>query len=99
MGENKKVFKFGNNGKLSSRGKYFLPPNLAGKSIILGVYVIDSDVPLLLSKKAMKKAGMKIDLKDDTVTVLEIEKNWSPNDVDIIVYHYQGIPPKPLKRA
>ena len=64
-----KVFKFGNNGKLSSQGKYLLPANLAGKAIKLSVDVIKSDIPLLLSKAAMKKAGMKIDLKEDTVTV------------------------------
>ena len=30
--------------------------------------MVDSDIPLLLSKGAMKKAGMKIDMQDDTVT-------------------------------
>ena len=40
-----------------------------GHQVKLEVDVIESDIPLLLSKKAMKKAGMSIDLKDDTVTV------------------------------
>lgn len=63
-----RVFKFGNDGKLKSEGKYFLPAVIAGMEVELEVDYVDSDIPLLLSKKAMKKAGMVIDMRDDTVT-------------------------------
>ena len=63
-----RVCKFGNNGRLPSEGKYFIPATLARKEVILEMDVVDSDIPLLLSKQAMKKAKMNIDLEDDTVT-------------------------------
>ena len=63
-----KVFKFGNNGRLKSEGRYIVPATLARKPVTIEIDVVKSDIPLLLSKQAMKKAGMNIDLKDDTVT-------------------------------
>ena len=63
-----KVFKFGNNGRLLSQGAYKIPVTLAKTDVLLEMDVVESDLPLLLSKKAMKKAQMKIDLAGDTVT-------------------------------
>ena len=63
-----KVFKFGNNGRLPSQGSYKIPVTLAKKEVTLEMDVVESDLPLLLSKAAMKKAQMNIDLSDDTVT-------------------------------
>ena len=69
-----KIFKFGNNGRLPSEGRYLVPAILAGTSVTIGVDVIDSDIPLLLSKQAMKKAGMNIDLQNDVATVFGKEE-------------------------
>lgn len=69
-----KIFKFGNNGRLPSKGRYLVPATLAGTSVTIGVDVIDSDIPLLLSKQAMKKAGMNIDLQNDVATVFGKEE-------------------------
>ena len=41
------------------------PCNLAGKSIVIRADVVDSDIPLLLSKDSMKKAKIKLDLEND----------------------------------
>ena len=73
--ESNRVFKFGNNGKLTSQGLYILPCIIAGKSCTIEVDVVKSDILLLLSKKAMKKAKMKIDLENDKCAVFgkEIE--------------------------
>ena len=57
-----KVFKFGNNGRLASQGSYMIPVTLPKKEVILEMDVVESDLQLLLSKNAMKKAQMKIDL-------------------------------------
>ena len=65
----KSVFSFGNNGRLPSEGKYFIPAILAGNKVDIEMDVVKSNIPLLLSKKAMKKVGMKIDMTDDTVIV------------------------------
>ena len=69
-----KIFRFGNNGKLPSEGRYLVPATLAGTNVTIGMDVIDSDIPLLLSKQAMKKAGMKIDIKNDTATAFGNEE-------------------------
>jgi transposase InsO family protein len=60
-----RVFKFGNNGHLRSVGSYILPAVLAGKNVTIQTDVVESDIPLLLSKIAMKKLKMKIDLDKD----------------------------------
>ena len=65
----KRLFKFGNNGKLRSLGKYSVPAVIAGKNCNIEFDVIDSDIPLLLSKKAMKAMKMRIDLDEDTARV------------------------------
>ena len=64
-----RVFKFGNSGMLSSLGWYSIPVIIAGKNGTIDLDIIDSDIPLLLSKKAMKKMKMKINLEDDTVDI------------------------------
>ena len=50
-----KVFKFGDNDVLKAKGKYMIPITEAGKSWIMEVDVVESDVPLLMSKDMMKK--------------------------------------------
>ena len=60
-----RVFKFGNNGTLRSIGTYVLPVVIPGKTATIKTDVIEPDIPLLLSKVAMKKAKMKIDLEKD----------------------------------
>ena len=65
-----KWFKFGSEDMLISKCKYVLPAEIGDNSVMIEVTIIDSDIPLLLSKIAMKKAKMKIDLEDDTTIVL-----------------------------
>ena len=64
-----RVFKFGNDGLLCSEGKYFLPAEVAGKKVEIEADMVSSDIPLLLSKMAMKKASMKLNMENDTVIV------------------------------
>ncbi len=62
-----KTFQFGNLGLLKSVGRYRIPAMIAGKLDQLEVDVISSDIPLLLSKKDMKKRGMILNLNEDKV--------------------------------
>ena len=64
-----RLFKFGNNGMLRSLGHYSVPAMVAGKSCVIDFDLIDSDIPLLMSKKAMKKMKMRIDLEKDTACI------------------------------
>ena len=59
------VFKFGDGTCIESKGKYSIPAKLAGKPVTIQTDVVASEIPLLLSKSAMKKARVKIDLEND----------------------------------
>jgi len=54
---------------LQSLGKVVFPCYLAGKKCSIETDVIDSDIPLLLSKTAMKRANMKLDLSNDEAEI------------------------------
>ena len=64
-----RIFKFGGGERLKSKGEYSLPAVIAGKEVIIRTDVVESDIPLLLSRKAMKTAEVKIDLKHDTAMI------------------------------
>ena len=62
------VFRFGNGAELKSKFAVGIPCVLAGKHVEIKTDVIDSPVPLLLSKNSMKKARCKLDFSKDTVS-------------------------------
>ena len=65
-----RIFKFGGGTRLISEGQYEIPATLAGHKVKIRTDVVDSDIPLLLSKAAMKKAQMKLDLVHDTAEIM-----------------------------
>ena len=65
-----RVFKFGGGTCLKSKSEYSLPAVIAGKEVTIQTDVVDSDIPLLLSRTAMKKAAIKMDLENDTATIM-----------------------------
>ena len=66
-----RTFKIGNGNKLNSLYKVILPCVIADIEVSIIIDVVDSDIPLLLSKDAMKKAGTCLNFEDDTVTMLK----------------------------
>ena len=64
-----KWFQFGNQGVLKSIAKYVIPAVLGNRNIFIEIEIISSDIPLLLSKSAMKRAEMIIYLSEDSVEV------------------------------
>ncbi|XP_066911985.1 uncharacterized protein [Clytia hemisphaerica] len=62
-------FKFGNGDSVESLKKVKVPAYIGGKNVFIETDVIDGDLPLLLSKDAMKKAEMNIDFIHDNVTI------------------------------
>lgn len=64
-----KVFKFGGGTKLKSLAEYEVPANLAGKQVKIKTDVVESDIPMLLSRSAMKDAQIKLDLVNDTAEI------------------------------
>ena len=75
MNPSNKIFKFGAGGRIRSLGQCVIPAFLAGRPVNISTDVVDSDIPLLLSKPAMKKAGVKIDTVTDTAEVLGLTVN------------------------
>ena len=63
------TFRFGNQGELTSIGYYRLPVKIGGENYKIEVDIINSDIPLLLSKNEMKRLGIGIDMKRDIVTI------------------------------
>ena len=51
-----------------------VPAEIVGKKVFIVTEVIESDVPLLLSKPAMKKADVKIDFTSDRAEILGCEQ-------------------------
>ena len=68
--EGKRNFKFGDGERLQSLYNVTLPCNIAGLRVDIITDVVDSDIPLLLSKVAMKRAKTKLNFENDTVTML-----------------------------
>ena len=62
------TFRFGNRRSLPSLGTYIIPAWIAGKACKIRMDLIASDIPLLISKKAMRKAEVKIDLASYLIT-------------------------------
>ena len=65
-----KIFKFGGGEKLKSLAQYNIPAMIAGEEVTIKTDVVNSDIPLLLSKEAMKNIRVKLDLEHDTAEIL-----------------------------
>ena len=66
-----KTFKFGGGERLKLKGEHNLPAVIAGKEGTILPDVVESDIPLLLSRQAMKTAGVKMDLESDTAQMFD----------------------------
>lgn len=66
------TFKFGAGPIVPSLGQYKIPATLVGRNVMIVTDVVDTDIPLLLSKSAMKRAGISIDIVNDTAVVFGI---------------------------
>ena len=62
-------FKFGSGKLHQSLYMIMIPAYIGSKNVWIEVDVIETDIPLLMSKKAMKKANTTINFKNDTVTM------------------------------
>ena len=62
-------FRFGGGEIFRSNRYMFIPCIIAGKEITIKSDVIDCDISMLISKNAMKRAGMVVNLKNDTVEI------------------------------
>ena len=63
------LFRFGDSEPVRSTKKALIPMMIGGKRLQLATEIVPSDVPLLLSKEAMKIAEAGIDFKSDSITL------------------------------
>ncbi len=61
------TFKFGNGDAVISSKKVVLPVTIGSKNVKLETDVVDTEIPLLMSKAAMKKANTVLDFDQDRV--------------------------------
>ena len=59
------VYRFGNGKLVQAVENKDLPIVMGGEHVMLNTDIVQSDIPLLLSRKSMKRAGMTIDFKND----------------------------------
>ena len=65
----KRLFTFGCGTQLKSKGECIIPAFIAGRRVKIKTDVVDSEIPLLLSRNEMKNLGAKIDLKNDRAEI------------------------------
>ena len=64
-----KSFRFGDGYAVNSTVAKSIPITLCGKEVMLKTSIVDCDIPLLLSKRAMKNTNMKLDCETDLATI------------------------------
>ena len=67
--QSKRQFMFGNQGKLTAKEKYTIPVKIGGEVNLISIDIIESDIPLLISKKEMKNLGITLDMRNDKGTM------------------------------
>ena len=88
------IFKFGV-GKLKAKFRAAIPVNICDEEVTLNVHVVDTDIPLLLSRSSMKNLGMNIDLKNDAVII-----NGKSFDLNVTISGHYTLPVlKPVKEV
>ena len=60
------VFKFGKGESIRSKGKIIIPVQFGTRKATIESDIVEADVPLLLSKEALKKAETVLDFNNDT---------------------------------
>ena len=68
--EGQKVFMYRGAKKLRSAREYKLPVLTDRKDIYIKINVVESDILWLLSRSSMKKAGVKMNLVNDTAIIM-----------------------------
>ena len=79
-------FKFGGGIKLRSKGEYSIPAVIVGKPVTIKTDVVNSDIPLLLSRTTMKNADVKMDLEHDSAGIFGHDVTRNLYHLDITVY-------------
>ena len=81
--EGVRTFKFSNGNKLNSLYKVTLRYVIAEIEVSIITDVVDSDIPLLLRKDSMKRAGTCLNFENDSITMFKRKFHWDAHCLDI----------------
>ena len=70
-----KTFKFGDSEVIKSTHKVYIPACIGNKKVCIETEVVDKEPPLLMSKEAVKKAGMMTDFTNDSAQIFGFHIN------------------------
>ena len=62
------TFRFGDGNRVAAKNTVSLPAMIGSSEVIINADVVDSDIPLLLSRDSMKRANMNLNFETDTIT-------------------------------
>ena len=91
-----RIFKFGGGQKRTSVGTFYIPCSLQGANMIFIVDGVEQDdLPCLMSKEGMKRAGVLIDVKRDVATIFGKEVKLKENEaghyiIELEDYNYNS---------
>ena len=80
----KKIFKFGGGERRPSLGHYSIPVSVQGHNMLIQTDVCEAPLPMLISKTAMKKAGVVINTKLDTMEMFG--KTFQLEEIEALHY-------------
>ena len=63
------LFKFGDGEKIKSLRKVYIPIKIGEKDVMLQTDVVNTEIPLFLSKQAMKRGNAVIDFDSDVIVI------------------------------
>ena len=70
-------FRFGDGNRRKANKSVTIPARIGNEDIMIKTDVIDSELPLLLSKEAMKKGDVKIDFARDKVSSFTSSRHFA----------------------
>ena len=68
------TFRFGKGDVVKSLKRVIIPANLGGRNVYITTDVVETDIPLLISRELMKKAEAVLDFNRDTITLFGAEE-------------------------
>jgi hypothetical protein len=68
--ESSALFRFGDGGECRSVKRMLVPVKIGRRKYTMKIEVVKAEIPLLISKEAMKSIGMCLDFQKDEATIV-----------------------------
>ena len=71
FGESNHIYSFGDGRKVNALYSVKIPATIGSHNFEIKIDVVDNDIPLLFSKSSMKRANMKLNFQNDTISIFD----------------------------